>query len=187
MKKIYFTSVILISLLILTSCTMQENVSLGYIRNSKITPNSAVLVAPFEVENKELQTSLTQDFIYYLIKKNTFRIYSSEKKIDENINSIKSLNSKYDYVVTTKVLRYDIKEYRPIFSIDMTVYNTFDGSVAWKLRYPFYWNDPQTEKFVAKSLGDNYDFNKFYNSKNSIRNFANIILKAIAYNIAKIK
>ncbi len=187
MKKIFVIITILITSLILTSCSTQEDVSLGYIQNSRIVPNSSILISPFDVENQELQTILTQDFFYSLVKRNSFRIFLSNKKIDSNIDEIKSLNSKYDYVIITKILRYDIKDFRPIFFIDMTVYNTFDGSVAWKIRYQFYWNDPQTEKFVSDSLGKNYNFERFYNSKESIREFADIILEAISYNISKIK
>jgi hypothetical protein len=187
MKKIFVVAIISIALLILTSCSTEESVSLGYIQNSRIVPNSSILISPFNVENQELQTALTQDFFYSLVKRNTFRIFLSDKEIKSDISEIKSLNPKYDYVVITKILRYDIKDFRPIFSIDMTVYNTFDGSVAWKIRYPFYWNDPQTEKFVSDSFGKNYNFERFYNSKDSIREFADIILEAISYNISKIK
>ncbi len=185
-KKIIISIGILFLIVIFSSCAMQGNVkqeNVGFMQNSKIAPNSKILVLPFEVENKELQTNLTQDFIYYLIQRNKFNVSYSENPIKD----ILSLNPKYDFVIITKILRYDIKDFRPIFSMDMTVYNTFDGSIAWKVRYPFYWNDSKTEQFVSDSFGKDYDFNQFYNSKDSIRKFADLILQAISYTIAKIR
>ncbi len=187
-KKILPISLILIMAVFLVSCSMQQgNLKLNYIQNSKIAPTSRILVLPFAVQNEDLSQSLTQDFIYYLIKRNAFNIKYSSKLVAITSDNIKPLNKDYDYVIYTKVLRYDIKNFRPIFSIDMTIYNTFDASIAWKLRYSFYWNDPQTERFIQDSFGDNYNFNDFYDSKSSIRKFADIILEAISYSIAKIK
>jgi uncharacterized protein YcfL len=183
--KILTFVIILLLILIFASCSIQEGVKndLGFMQNSKIVPNSKILITPFRVENKELQDLLTQDFLYYLIQRNKFQV-SYSKSIPQDI---KSLNKIYDFVIITKILRYDIKDFRPIFSIDMTVYNTFDGSIAWKVRYQFYWNDPKTEKFVSNSLGNDYDFNDFYNSKDSIKSFADLILKSISYTISKLR
>ena len=185
-KKIIIVITVLFLIAVFSSCSMQGSVkqgNVGFMQNSKITPNSKILVLPFGVENKELQTNLTQDFIYYLIQRNKFNVSYSESPIKD----IQSLNPKYDFVIVTKILRYDIKDFRPIFSIDMTVYNTFDGSIAWKVRYPFYWNDSKTEQFVSNSFGRDYDFNRFYSSKDSIKEFADLILQAISYTVAKIK
>ena len=183
--KILTFIIILLLILIFASCSIQQGVKsdLGFMQNSKIVPNSKILITPFVVGNKELQNSLTQDFLYYLIQRNKVQVSYTESIPQD----IKSLNKTYNFVIITKILRYDIKEFRPIFSIDMTVYNTFDGTIAWKIRYPFYWNDSKTEKFVSNSLGSGYDFNEFYNSKDSIKKFADIILKSISYTISKIR
>ena len=73
-KTLIFITILLL-ILIFASCSIQEGVKndLGFMQNSKIIPNSKILVTPFEVENKELQNSLTQDFLYYLTQRNKFQ------------------------------------------------------------------------------------------------------------------